>query len=344
MTLLSVSQLGKNLLQRPVLRELSLRVESGSLVALLGPSGVGKSTLLRLIAGLLAPDEGDICFDGQSVLALPPEKRRAALVFQEKQLFPFMTVGQNIAFGLKLQGLRGASLRARIAEALEWVQLGGYEGRYPHQLSGGQAQRVALARAIAIRPRLLLLDEPLNQLDSSLRVALRQEIKTLQAQLGITTLFVTHDQQEAVALADHIALILEGTIAQMGPAQAFYESPRTAQIARFWGAKNIFPAQKQGAQVILAGQSLNIKPSPLPDGPVLVMIRPEWVQLGANGANTLHGRLQSWHYHGTHALACLRCGPLELHLSSPPYVQFSPEDSIAVHIPPEHIHLLEISP
>jgi ABC-type Fe3+/spermidine/putrescine transport system ATPase subunit len=324
----------------PVLTGLELAVESGELVAIVGPSGTGKSTLLRLIAGLLVPDRGDVLFDGQSMLKIPPEKRKAALVFQENQLFPFMTVAQNIAFGLKIQRLGRATIQARVAEMLDLVQLSDYGERYPQQLSGGQQQRVALARALAIRPRLWLLDEPLSQLDAELRQELRQHIKGLQQQFGITTLFVTHDQSEAVALADRIALMLDGQIRQIGPANVFFEQPHTPQVARFWGASNLIPAIKCGRTIRVGDLQLTIAPSLLADGPVMAMLRPEALQVGANGANTLTGVVDQWQYEGHYSRGIIHCGEIELTLRSTPFLHLQPHDSIQVHIASEHIWLM----
>ncbi|MCP4356444.1 MAG: ABC transporter ATP-binding protein, partial [Chloroflexi bacterium] len=182
--------------------DLNLTINEGELMVLLGPSGCGKTTTLRLISGLLQPTRGDVLFDGRSVLTVPPEKRNAVMVFQEHTLFPFMSVGDNVAYGLKMRKCNRAEIQERVAAALTAVQLPNFQNHWPDQLSGGQRQRVALARALIIRPRLLLLDEPLSNLDRSLREELRQMVRTLQQEAGITTLFVTHDQAEAVAIAD----------------------------------------------------------------------------------------------------------------------------------------------
>lgn len=220
-----------------VLHEVSLQLAPGELLALLGPSGCGKTTLLKLIAGLLSPAAGDLMFNGQSVLPQPAEKRDVAVVFQKPLLFPYLTVAENIGFGLKMRGCARADLQERVTKVLKLVHLTGFEERKPHELSGGQAQRAALARALVTKPRVLLLDEPFSALDNSLRAEMRDLLRNLQQRLHLTTLFVTHDQAEAAALADRIALLLEGKLAQVGPPRDFYLSPLTPQVARFFGWK-----------------------------------------------------------------------------------------------------------
>ena len=219
----------------PVLADINLTVKDGELLALLGPSGCGKTTFLRLIAGLLQPTEGDLQFNGRSVLNIPVEKREVAMVFQEHSLFPFMSVGENVAFGLKMRRVDKHSIQARVAEVLETVHLSGFEDRHPDQLSGGQRQRVAIARAIVVHPKVLLLDEPLNNLEPTLREHMRQLICSLQKNAGITTIFITHDQAEAVAIADRIALLLNGQLRQVGVPQSFFTHPADVEVARFFG-------------------------------------------------------------------------------------------------------------
>ena len=218
-----------------VLSDLSLRVAGGELLALLGPSGCGKTTALKVVAGLLAPAGGDVRFDGESVLALPAERRGAVMVFQKPLLFPYLTVAENVGFGLKMRGLARGEAARRVAEALRLVQLEGYERRRPKELSGGQEQRVALARALVTEPRVLLLDEPFSALDETLRAEMRALVRALQRRLRITTLFVTHDQAEAASLADRVALLLDGKLEQVGPPRDFFTAPGTLRAARFFG-------------------------------------------------------------------------------------------------------------
>lgn len=218
-----------------VLHGLSLDAEPGELIALLGPSGCGKTTALKVIAGLLAPEAGEVRFNGRSVNRTPAERREAAMVFQKPLLFPHLTVAENVAFGLRMRRTPASEARRRIAEALELVRLEGLERRLPRELSGGQEQRAALARAIVTEPRVLLLDEPFSALDERLRGEMRVLVRRLQRELRITAVFVTHDQEEASEMADRLGLLLGGTIEQFGPPRDFYAAPRTAEAARFFG-------------------------------------------------------------------------------------------------------------
>jgi putative spermidine/putrescine transport system ATP-binding protein len=216
----------------------SLDIAAGEFFALLGPSGCGKTTLLRMIAGLEAPTSGRILVAGDDVTDVPPHRRPVNLVFQHYALFPHLTVGQNVAFGLRYHGVRGAEARSRVNEALDLVQLRGYGARKPDQLSGGQRQRVALARAIVLRPKVLLLDEPLGALDQKLRREMQLELKRLQRALGITFVFVTHDQEEALTMSDRIAVMNGGNVEQLDTAEQVFERPRTRFVAEFMGAAN----------------------------------------------------------------------------------------------------------
>jgi ABC-type Fe3+/spermidine/putrescine transport system ATPase subunit len=299
MTAVSLDNLTKSFgTGAPAVHELSMDVADGEMLVLLGPSGSGKTTTLRLVAGLLQPTGGDLLFDGRSILRTPAEKRGAVMVFQQHMLFPFMSVGDNVAFGLKLKSRDQNFIRQRVAEALAAVQLSGFETRWPDGLSGGQRQRVALARALVVKPRLLLLDEPLNNLEPGLREELREMICLLQREAGITTLFVTHDQMEAVAIADRIALLFDGRLHQIGRPRAFYEQPANEQVARFFGGVNFLPGLKQGGVVQTAVGPLEVAQTGWPDGKVLVTIRPEAIEIGPNGHNNLPARISSYNYRG----------------------------------------------
>jgi ABC-type Fe3+/spermidine/putrescine transport system ATPase subunit len=220
---------------RRALHDVSVEVAAGRFAALLGPSGCGKTTALKVIAGLLHPEQGGVWFGIEPMTGVPPERRDVAMVFQKPLLFPHMSVAENVGFGLVVRGWPPDRRRAAIADALRLVQLDDYGSRRPRELSGGQEQRVALARALVIQPRMLLLDEPLSALDENLRADMRALIRRLQRQLGITTIFVTHDQREAAALADQIILLLDGRMAQSDPPRAFYTAPASDAVARFFG-------------------------------------------------------------------------------------------------------------
>ncbi len=323
-----------------VLHDVSLTVAQGELMVLLGPSGSGKTTILRAIAGLLRPTEGDIRFDERTVLDVPPEKRGAVMVFQEHALFPFMDVGANVAFGLRMRRIDAGTIRRKVAQALAAVQLAGYEDRRPDELSGGQRQRVALARALVIQPRVLLLDEPLSSLEPSLREDLRGTIRTLQQQAGITMIFVTHDQADAVAVADRICLLMQGAVRQTGEPRSFFERPVDSDVARFFGGNNFLPGFKRGRIVETDLGPLEVDDSERPDGDVLVTIRPEAVEVGENGHNNLVGMVESYSFHGLVARCGAGISDTQLQLTMTPYQRFSRGEEIILHLPRERIHLL----
>ncbi|MFO0590640.1 MAG: ABC transporter ATP-binding protein [Polyangiaceae bacterium] len=224
-------------------RGVTLKIKHGQILTLLGPSGSGKTTLLRMIAGFETPDEGSVWLDGKDVTAAPPYERDVRLVFQSYALFPHLTVAENVAFGLKMQGLSRSEMEFRAKEAIALVQIDGLEKRRPSELSGGQRQRVALARSLVCRPKVLLLDEPLSALDAKLREAMQIELKRLQQTVGITFVFVTHDQESALVLSDRIAVVNEGHVEQEGSVSDIYHRPRTAFVASFIGEANLLPAK-----------------------------------------------------------------------------------------------------
>jgi spermidine/putrescine ABC transporter ATP-binding subunit len=240
---LELAQLVKRFGSITAVDRIDLAVPPGELVALLGPSGCGKTTTLRIVAGFERPDAGRVRIQGDDVTAEPPYRRDTGMVFQHYALFPHMTVRENIGFGLRMRGVDRHAVEARVQEALALVSLTGLEDRYPRQLSGGQQQRVALARALVIRPKLLLLDEPLSSLDAKLRQEMRLEVRAIQRRVGITALFVTHDQEEALSLADRVAVINHGRIEQVGTPVEVYEQPRTAFVAGFIGRSNFFSGE-----------------------------------------------------------------------------------------------------
>jgi ABC-type Fe3+/spermidine/putrescine transport system ATPase subunit len=296
----------------PAVANLSLDIPSGELIALLGPSGCGKTTILKMIAGLIRPTGGDVAFDGGSVLNTPPERRGAVMVFQNHLLFTYMSVGQNVGFGLKMAGIAANIIDHKVKEMLALVRLPDISDRKPRQLSGGQQQRVALARALITQPRVLLLDEPLSNLDAHLRDEMRELILSVQRALGITTIFVTHDQEEAVLLADRIAMIFEGRLHQFASPDVFYRHPASERIARFLGGVNFLPGKRAGDTVhtdvgsfrFAAGSDGKSAP-----GQGLLTIRPEQIVLdGPPAENTVQGRVISRIFVGTYTRYRLALG------------------------------------
>ncbi|MBD9512706.1 ABC transporter ATP-binding protein [Pseudomonas sp. PDM22] len=279
MSFLSVETLNKSYGSTTVFQDIDFAAERGEFVTLLGPSGCGKSTLLRCIAGLTAVDSGRILLDGEDIVPRSPQKRGIAMVFQSYALFPNMTVEQNVAFGLRMQKVPAAESAQRVREALEMVELGPLAARYPHQLSGGQCQRVALARSLVTRPRLLLLDEPLSALDARIRKHLREQIRRIQQELKLTTVFVTHDQEEALTLSDRIVLMNAGRIVQSGDAETLYTAPENAFAAGFIGNYNLLDAAQAiklldrpfRQQVAIRPESLRLSVEPGEGIPVRVL-------------------------------------------------------------------------
>jgi putative spermidine/putrescine transport system ATP-binding protein len=277
---------------------ITLEVEQGETVVLLGPSGCGKTTTLRIIAGLEQPDPGGrVLFAGEDVTAIPIERRNVGMVFQSYALFPNMNVTENIGYGLKIRRIGVAERRARVAELVALTGIEGLEHRRIDQLSGGQRQRVALARAVAIRPRVLLLDEPLTALDAALRERLRGELSRLLRTLGITAVYVTHDQAEAMTLGDRIVVMSKGTIAQIGTPKEIYFRPASRFVAEFIGAANIVNAIATSGRLSLAGGTLPLVDAAI-SGPVTVMIRPESIGIGAPAGATCCGIVESVSFMG----------------------------------------------
>jgi putative spermidine/putrescine transport system ATP-binding protein len=274
-------------------RDLDLSVDAGQLVSLLGPSGCGKTTTMRAVAGLLQPVSGRIVLAGEDITRKPAHQRDMGLVFQSYALFPHLSARDNVAFGLKLRKVPAAELQQRVTSAIASVGLQGFEARLPANLSGGQQQRVALARAIVLRPRLLLLDEPLSNLDARLRVEMRAELRRIQRELGITMLYVTHDQEEALSLSDRIVVMRDGRIEQDGTPEQVYHHPATPFVAGFMGWQNLF-AWRDGA---LQGPDATV-PLALPRPAQHVAWRPEHVAVCAAGAGTLDGRVLARSYLG----------------------------------------------
>ncbi|MDI3408022.1 ABC transporter ATP-binding protein [Streptomyces cavernicola] len=269
---------------------LDLDIAPGELVALLGPSGCGKTTALRIVAGFESADGGELLMDGEDITSVPAHRRDIGMVFQSYSLFPNMTAAENVAYGLRVRGVSSRERAARAGELLDLVGLPGRGGHYPHQLSGGQQQRVALARALAIRPRVLLLDEPLSALDAKVRLSLREEIRRIQLELGITTVFVTHDQEEALSMADRVAVMKDGRLEQCAAPSELYDRPATPFVAEFVGTMNRVPGVVgAGGVVELFGRRLPVQGEAVfgAGAEVDVLIRPEGFAVTAGGASVV---------------------------------------------------------
>ena len=278
---------------------LSLEIERGSFFALLGPSGCGKTTTLRMIGGFEEPTGGMIYLGDTEVSSLPSYKRDVNTVFQSYALFPHLSIFENVAFGLRRKGVGKAEVKERVGDALELVDLGGREKRKPSQLSGGQQQRVALARALVNRPRVLLLDEPLGALDLKLRKQMQLELKRIQHEVGITFVHVTHDQEEAMTMADQIAVMDSGHIEQLGAPTELYETPKTAFVAGFLGVSNLIAGTAQnGAVEAAGGLRLRVRSLNGTDGPVQIGVRPEKIHLNGSEENQIPGRVLESAYIG----------------------------------------------
>lgn len=321
--------------QVAALHSLDLDIPRGSFFSLLGPSGCGKTTTLRLIAGFEQPSRGDVYIRGKRVTGVPAHKRNFGMVFQSLALFPHLSVAENVAFGLKMRRVDAASIKAKVSAALELVALGGFGERYPNQLSGGQQQRVALARAIVFEPDVLLLDEPLSALDKLLREQMQVELRQLQRRLGTTTVFVTHDQEEALTMSDFIAVMSEGNIQQVGRPDDIYEHPQTEFVATFLGASNILPARVRSSEagrlcVELAGTTLWVNQ---PGGwqgsngsEIKLALRPEKIRLDAKEGR-VEARLLQIVYRGAQTHLYMEMGgiPITAHLPNSNVVPFKLE-------------------
>lgn len=321
--------------------DVSLAAEPGQLLALLGPSGSGKSTTLRCVAGFIASDTGEIALNGQSITAVPPERRGTALVFQQPTLFPHLSVGENVAFGPRMRGVERAERLQQAEAMLAAVQLGGYARRRPHQLSGGQRQRVALARALITQPRVLLLDEPFAALDPELRDEMRALVRQLQREQHLTTLLVTHDQQEASIMADRIALLIEGRVQQVSEPETFYRRPASLAVARFFGAQNFLAGTLDADKrtVSTSVGPLSLRHNGVAPGPVTVIIRPEQVRLGDSAAAGMVGRVHEHQFLGALHRYSVAVGPV-LITALTTFAPFRAGDDVTVTLPPEHLWAL----
>ena len=339
----------------PAVDDISVEVPPGSFTTLLGPSGCGKTTLLRMIAGFYEPDAGDIFLAGRRVNDVPAHRRGTGMVFQDYALFPHMTVEENVGYGLKLAKVKADEVRKRVADTLGFLGLTGLERRAPGQLSGGQQQRVALARALVMSPRVLLLDEPLSNLDAKLRVGIRAELIAVQRELKLTTIYVTHDQDEALAMSDWIAVLDRGRLVQWGTPWEVYYRPETAFVADFVGTVNLVPAEVVEAsdgtvRVRLDGATLDV-PLPggsvPPSGGVALCIRPESMRLGAPdegqspGGLTLRGRVERRTFLGHLMRYGVQVGEREWIVDDPDPGRTQPWDGdVTLQIDPRRVHIL----
>ena len=307
MSFLEIDHLQKRFARTTAVEQVHLEVTRGEFVSFLGPSGCGKTTTLRIIAGFESPSSGAIRLDGVDITQRPPHQRNVGMVFQSYALFPNMTVAQNVGFGLKVAKKPAAEITQRVEEMLHLIKLPALGNRFPYQLSGGQQQRVALARALAIRPQVLLLDEPLSALDAKIRVSLRLEIRSIQRELGITTIYVTHDQEEALSLSDRIVVMSEGRVEQIGTPFEIYNFPRTAFVASFVGTLNILRGQVADpahGKILVDGQdvfaSRGLERARTGDA-VTVALRPEIVSLGevAGNGNRMRGTVEDVNFLGS---------------------------------------------
>jgi iron(III) transport system ATP-binding protein len=354
-----VEGLVKTFDENPALNDVGFRVPDGKLFTLLGPSGCGKSTTLLSIAGFHTPERGriaagdDVFFDSERGINVAAEQRNLGIVFQSYAVWPHMTVFENLAFPLKIRRMKRREIRSRVPETLELVEMGAYADRYPHQLSGGQQQRVALARALVYQPSVLLLDEPFSNLDAKLRERARSWVKELQHTLGLTTIFVTHDQDEALSMSDRIAVMDKGEVQQIGAPEDIYRDPSNRFVAEFVGRVNLIRGRVSsvnGTSVLLdvddAGLVLNAvaHTPPTTATPVTIAVRPEAVEVTrpasepTNGTNAFHARVHAVSFLGDHYEYELELGPLTLVAQSPFRV---PGETVQVHIPPEACSIVD---
>ncbi len=327
-----------------VLKGIDLVVESGEFFSLLGPSGCGKTTTLRLIGGFEENQSGKILIDGTDIAGVPPEKRPVNTVFQSYALFPHLTVFDNVAFGLRFQSCTKDERRRRVGEVLELVRLSEYANRKPHQMSGGQQQRVALARALVLRPRVLLLDEPLGALDAKLRRALQFELKELHREVGITFVYVTHDQEEALTMSDRLAVMREGEIEQVGAPRDVYDSPATTYVADFLGLANLVPAHVPASGTVeIAGRSV-AAPTDGVSGACTVFVRPERMRVVADGDGFVSGPVTDVVFVGstTHIRVAVAERSLQIVVPNDGAAWIpAPGTHVGVEVPPDALRVLE---
>ncbi|WP_299949917.1 ABC transporter ATP-binding protein [uncultured Ruegeria sp.] len=324
--------------------KIDLDIKSGELVALLGPSGCGKTTTLRMIAGLEIPTDGQILFDKKDVSETAVQKRNVGMVFQRYALFPHMTVEKNVLFGLKVRGTDKAEMAQRLEDILEVVQLQQFRHRFPAQLSGGQMQRVAIARTLITNPSVLMMDEPLANLDTKLRGEMRRFIRDLQQRLGITTIFVTHDQIEAMELADRVAVIFDGNLAQYAAPDALYQQPNSIEIADFMGATNVFEAAITGKSATTAFGALSFA-TKAADGPAHVMLRGEAIDLHltepSGVQNQMQGQVTAREFFGANITYSVDCKGVRIQVTEQSRRMVDVGQDVWLTIPPDRIWIIQ---
>jgi len=316
----------------PVVHDFNLEVKNGEMASLLGPSGAGKTTVLKAIAGLIRPEQGEVIIDGKPVHDLAPEKRNTVMVFQKTLLFPFLNVEKNIAFGLRMQGYSEADTKSRIEKILQLTELGGLGRRKVHELSGGQQQRVSLARALVLKPAVLLLDEPLSNLDANLRQQMRELIQDIQAKTRITTLFVTHDQAEALMISHRVCLLLNGRLRQTGKPRELFYLPADPDVARFFGGCNFIQGKVQDG--VFRSEFGNV-PAPEVNGNGhlrTATIRPEDIELSLDAGCDLNGKIAKTNFEGSSTRIWVKCKDTQFVVLTSNN-DFEPGQSVGIHLP-----------
>lgn len=333
--MIRLENIDKSFADKKVLENICLQVKKGELLSLLGPSGCGKTTSLKIIAGLLKADKGDILIEGKSVLKTPVEKRGAVIVFQDYLLFPHMTVGDNIGFGLKMARVNKDTIEKKVKNMVKLVDLEGHENKYPEELSGGQQQRVALARALAIEPKVLLLDEPFSNLDSRLREDMRDFTLGIQKKLNITTILVTHDREEALMSSDKIAIMLDGKIKQIGRPRELYDRPNSIGVANFFGEKNYIAGRIKNGTFI--SDLISFKTREKDTGQARAMVKPEDIKIGPPEEGRLKGLVTRSSYAGGRTYYRVQVGGMELRIVGQDPVVYKVGQEVALNINPENI-------
>ncbi len=326
MSELYVKNISKSFKGEQVLNSISFSIADGELVSLLGESGAGKSTMLKIIAGLMEPDSGDIILNGNSIMKLPPEKRKTVIVFQEHLLFPHLNVEDNIGFGLKMSGVSRDSRHLKVMEIISMLRLQGLETRFPKELSGGQRQRVALGRALAVEPRVLLLDEPFSSLDIKLRQGMRELVLDIQKKLGITTILVTHDKEEALMMSDKIGVMVNGCIAQFDTPENIYEKPADIRVSDFFGEKNYFQGSLEKG--IFKCELGEFDTGTSFKGSGKIMIKPEDIMILHQGEGGIPGKITSRRYLGDKVNYVVEVNGMELKVSSSGHMRLNTGDAV----------------